>query len=327
MNVTDIVTEFGAFYEAAGQNKARILGMLSQGLVTPQFCTPVKTDDTVFKLGKLVMGNIVQGFQKSWTPTNAAAITPNELRLYHFKIDEAIDPDDIEATWLGFLASGAVTRKDWPLIKFLIEHPDQGYIAAINSDMELKEYGNGVYEAPTTGQVGVTGKGMNGLVYLLTAGVNAATINSINVQALNKDTIFDQVELFVDGISDIYQNVQMNVHMSPKWAKYYHRDKRAQGFYSFAGEGDLKKGITGNIDFTPQQVVPLPSLSGTDVIFATPKANLIHLTKKGENKTRFNIEESKRSVFVMADWWEGLGFGMDAAVWTNIQATGSGSGA
>jgi hypothetical protein len=325
MNIADIITEYGAYYEQAGQNKARILGMLTQGLVTPGFCTAVKTDDTVFKLGKLVMGNIVQSFQKGWTPKNPASFTANELRLYKMKIDEEIDPDDIEATWLGFLASGSVTRKDWPIVKFLIEHPEQGYIAAINRDMELKEYGNGVFIEPTPNAAGITGNSMNGIIYLLQQGVNGETINSVNIGALDKDSIFDQVELFVDGISEIYQNVAMNVHMSPKWAKYYHRDKRVQGFYSFAGEGDIKKGITGAIDFTPQQIVPLPSLSGSDVIFATPKANLIHLTKKGENKTKFNIEESKRSVFLMADWWEGIGFGMDAAVWTNLRPAGSGS--
>ncbi len=318
MDISDIITEFGAYYEQAGQNKNRILSMLSQGIVTPKYCTSVKTDDTVFKLSQLVMGNIVQAFQKTWTPKTPAAFKPNELRLYKFKIDEEIDPDDIEATWLGFLASASVSRAEWPIVKFLIEHPDQGYIAAINRDMELKEYGHGEATEVTPGIPGVTGQTMNGLIKLLTSGVEAETINSVDIGALDKDTIFDQVELFIDGISEIYQNVAMNVHLSPKWAKYYHRDKRAQGFYSFAGEQEIKAGITGKIDFTPQMVVPLPSLSGSDVIFATPKANLIHLTKKGENKTKIKIEESKRSVFFMADWYEGLGFGIDAAVWTNI---------
>jgi hypothetical protein len=68
----------------------------------------------------------------------------------------------------------------------------------------------------------------------------------------------------------------------------------------------------------------LPSMSGTTDIFATPKENMIHLTKKDINKNRFNIEESKRQVFLMTDWWEAVGFGINQAVWTNINA-GSGS--
>lgn len=317
MDVSEIKTAYGAYYEKSGQNKNRILGMLSQGLVTPGICTPIKTDDTVYKLAQLRINSIVQSFQKGWTPKHATAIEPNELKLYHFKVDEDIWPDDIEAIWLGFLAGDSVKRKDWPLIKFLIEHKDQGYIAKINSDMELLEYGKGVYQAPTSGTPGDTGKSMDGLEIQLQRGVDGETMNSIALGALDPDGIFDQVEKFTDGIAETYQHVAMDVCMSPKWAKLYHRDKRASGFYTI----NSGKEINADIDFTPQRVKGLPSLSGTDTIFATPKPNLLHLTKKSKNKTNINIEESRREVSFMCDWWEGIGFGMDAAVWTNKAKT------
>ena len=317
MNVSEIKTAYGAYYENSGQNMKRILGMLSQGLVTPGICTPIKTDDTVFKLGQLTVGNIVQSFQKGWTPKNAAAFTPNELRLYQFKVDEEVNPDDIEATWLGFLAGSSVDRQSWPLIKFLIEYPEMGYLSKINSDMELNEYGKGVYLAPTPGVAGATGKSMNGIIKQLQTGVDAETINSINIQPLNAVSIFDQIERFTDGISEVYQSVKMNICMSPKWHRLYLRDKRAAGFFTLQTANE----ITSGIDFTPQQVLPLPSLSGTDVIFATPQTNILHLTKKGPNKTNIRIEEYRRNVSFMCDWWEGIGFGIDAAVWTNLQKT------
>lgn len=322
MNVSEIVTAFGAYYEQSKANKNRIMGMLSQGLATPQYCTAVKTDDTVFKLGRLVMGDIVQSFQKAWTPKNPIAFTPNELRLYKLKIDEDIDPDDIEATWLGFLASDAVSRADWPLIKFLIEHPEQGIIAAINRDMEMKEYGHGEYVEPTPETAGITGNSLDGLITQLQAGVNKETINSLSIGALDKDTFMDQIEEFTDKIDEVYQNVAMNIFLPPKWAVAYYRAKREEGHYFIGSD----KQIDDRIDFRPQRIVPLPSLSGSDAIFATPKANLLHLTKKSANKTKIKLEESKRTVSMLADWWEGIGFGMDAAVWTNLQANGSGSG-
>jgi len=315
MDVSEIVTAYGAYYEKSAQNKNRILGMLTQGLVTPGICTAIKTDDTVYKLAQLTIQKIVQSFQKGWTPKHATAFTPNELKLYHFKVDEDIWPDDIEASWLGFLSSDSVSRSDWPLIKYLIEHPDQGYLAKINSDMEMEEYGHGVYVAPTPGTAGDTGKSMNGLIHQLQTGVNAETINSVDIEALDKLTIFDQVELFVDGIADVYQHVKMDVCMSPNWAKAYFRDKRANGFYDYKSSRD----INAEIDFTPQQVKALPSLSGSDVIFATPKPNLLHLTKKSKNKTNIKIEEYRRNVSFFCDWWEGVGFGMNGAVWTNLK--------
>jgi len=315
MDVSEIVTAYGAYYEKSAQNKNRILGMLTQGLVTPGICTAIKTDDTVYKLAQLTIQKIVQSFQKGWTPKHATAFTPNELKLYHFKVDEDIWPDDIEASWLGFLSSDSVSRSDWPLIKYLIEHPDQGYLAKINSDMEMEEYGHGVYVDPTPGTAGDTGKSMNGLIHQLQSGVNAETMNSVDIQALDKLTIFDQVELFVDGIADVYQHVKMDVCMSPNWAKAYFRDKRANGFYDYKSSRD----INAEIDFTPQQVKALPSLSGSDVIFATPKPNILHLTKKSKNKTNIKIEEYRRNVSFFCDWWEGVGFGMNGAVWTNLK--------
>jgi len=322
MDVSAILAEWGLYYLNEGQNKNRILAMLSQGLETPKHCTPIKTDETIYKLATLRIGDIVQAFQKGWTPKSDIAFKPNKIELVHFKVDLEIWPDDVEASWLGFLASDSINRKDWPLIKFILEHPDQGLITAINRDMENKEYGKGVQADVVSGTAGVTGQTMNGLIHLLQTGVNNDTINSVNIGPLDKDNIFDQVEAFVDGISEIYQNTAMNVHMSPKWAKLYHRDKRAQGFYTIASDAQIK----ANIDFMPQMVVPLPSLSGTDVIFATPKTNLLHITKKLANKTNIKLEESKRTVNMLADWWEGIGFGIDAAVWTNTQPEASGSG-
>ncbi len=324
MNVSEIVTAFGAYYESSGQNKSRILSLLSQGLETPMHCTPVKTDDTVFKLGQITSGTIVQAFQKGWTPKSPHAFQPNELRLFKIKIDDELYPDDIEAIWLGFLGGDTNMKKDWPLVKYLIEHPEQGYIATINRDMELLEYGKGVYVEPTPGTAGIAGNSMDGLVVQLQRGVDKETINSINIGALDKDTIFDQVELFVDGIDRLYQSVQMPVYMDPNWVRHYLRDKREQGFYSFSSEGEVNR-LSMNVDFTLNRLVPLPSLVGTNVMFATPKVNLLHLTKRSQNKTQFNIQEYRRNVSIMADWWEGLGFGIDGAVFTNIQPSASGS--
>ncbi len=314
MTITEIISAYGAYYEKSKQNKARVRKLLTQGIVTPQICTGIKTDDTIYRMAKLALTSVVQPFQQDWTPQDVSAFTPNELRLYHFKVDEDIQPDAIEDTWLSFLADNSVLRKDWPLVRWLIE---VGYIPQINQDMELHEYGKGEYVAPAAGVAGAVGTGMNGLIKLLQVGVDGGTINSINLGALQTATIFDQVEAFIDGISQIYQGVAMDVCMSQSWRKAYLRDKRANGFYQIASE----KGIDESIDFTPQKVKGLPSLNGTDTIFATPKSNLIHLTKKSANKTRFSIEESKRTVSFLSDWWEGLGFGIDAAVWTNIQET------
>lgn len=314
MDVSEIVLAYGAYYEKSAANKSRVRKLLTQGLDTPKYCSPISTDDTIYRLAQVTLGSIVQPFQIGWTPNNQEAFTPNELRLYHFKVDADIYPDQLEDTWLSFLASHSVSRQEWPIVRYLIE--DQ-YIPMINSDMELKEYGKGAYEPPVPGTASVAGKGMNGLVYQLQAGIDNETINHILLSPLTASNIFDQVELFTDGISQVYKNQTMNIFMSPQWAKAYQRDRRSQGFYQITSEKDINL----RVDFSSQTVVPLACLTDTDILFATPQTNLIHLTKKSANKTQFKIEEYHRQVSLYVDWWEGLGFGINGAVWTNLPKT------
>jgi hypothetical protein len=228
-------------------------------------------------------------------------------------------PDELYATWLGFLTQKSVSRQEWPFVKWLIE---VYYNRQIDQDMELNEYYKGVYAAPAAGVAGADGTGMNGLQKQLIDGVAAGTINSVDLGPLDTDTIFDQVEKFTDGIAEVYQGIKMNVFMSRKWFKKYMQDKRAQGFYQKTSDKD----ITSGIDFTPLDVKPLACMVGTNDIFCTPVENFLHVSPETLTKNQFKIEEAKRAVAVMGDWSEGLGFGINQAVWTNIRPAGSGSG-
>jgi len=320
ITVSSIVSEYGAYYIDAGQNKKRLLSLMTQGRELEKFATPIKTNDTIYRLGNASFNSLVQPFQKTFTQKGGLTIVPNEIRVFNLKIDDEFYPDEIKATWLGFLDGKQVDRKEWPLVKWLME---VYYKQQIDRDMELNEYYKGVYAAPSVGVAGVDGTGMNGLQMQLQAGVDAGTINSVDLTggALSVETIFDQVEQFTDAISEVYQGVEMNVFMSRYWYKKYMQDKRAQGFYQKTSDAQ----IDGGIDFTPQSVKPLACMTGTNDIFCTPKENLLLVTPETLTKNNFKVEEAKRVVAVMGDWWEGLGFGINQAVWTNIQPTGSGS--
>lgn len=316
MDIKEIVTAFGAYYENSGQNTQRILRMLTQGTETPTVMTPVKTDDTVFKLAQAHMKSIIQPFRKGWHPQHASSFTPNELKLFKIKVDEDITPDDVEATWLGFLSGEGIARKDWPLVKYLIETL---YIPQINQDMELSAYFWGVRKDPVSDNDSVAPEdSMDGLHLQLQRGVDEGTINLVeSIGELDPVTIFDQVESFDDAIKGVYQSVPMTVCMAPEMKKAFLRDKRSKGFYDLTSDKDVNTGI----DFSPRQVTGLPSMINYKYLFATPKANMLHLTKKSANKTNIGVEESKREVSFMCDWWEGVGFGMNAAVWTTQPKT------
>lgn len=309
INKADIVTEYGAYYIAGGQNEQRLKRLLLFGRETTKIATEVKTDDTIYRLAQSSISSLVQSFQKGFTPKGDVTFTPNPIELFKLKVDMEIYPDDIEDNWLGFLASNSLTRKEWPLVRYILESHAFGKIA---EDMELNEYYKGVYAAPTPGTAGVNGTAMNGLKKIL----QSDGINRLTMSALSTSTIYDQIETAFEQIAEVYQNTEMVVCMAPKWARAFLKDKRTLGYYTIDGANK----IDNRLDFAPAGVYGLPSMIGTDDIWITPKSNFLHITKKGENAAKVNVEESKRCVNVMTDWWEGLGFGIKELVWTNVAA-------
>ncbi len=321
VQASEIVKAYGAYYLNAGQNEKRILRLLTQGAVTPESMTKIKTKDTIYRLAQVTLGNIIQPFRKGFHAKGDVTFTPNEIRLFHIKVDADISPDDVEDTWLGFLAGQDLARKDWPLVKYVIENL---YIPQIHGDLENYAYFNGVYKAPVDGQPTDPKDCMDGLKIQLQRGVDA-TVNPMNhiasVAELNPASIFDQIEAFDDAIGETlggaYENTKMTIFVSPAMLKAYKRDKRSQGFY----DPQSGKDINNNIDFSPRDVVALPSMIGYKYAFATPTSNLLHLTKRGEGKAKIKLEESKREVIMLTDWWEAVGFGCNSVVWTNQPKT------
>jgi len=306
---TAIITEYGAYYKAGSENEKRLKRLLLFGRETTKLATEIKTDDTIYQMGQSVISSLVQSFQKGFTPKGDVKFTPNEIRLFHFKVDLEIWPDDISDSWLGFLESNSLTRKEWPLIRYIME---SHFYQKVDDDMERRVYYKGVFVAPTTGTAGLTENSMNGLKYYL----QHKSVNHVTMAALDASTIYDDVEGFYESISAEYQGQKMIVAMSPSWKRKFLKDKRALGYYQIKGANE----IDDSIDFTPSNVIGLPSMEGTNDIWATPVGNFLHITKKGENSSKVNIEESKRCLAIMTDWYEGLGFGINETVWTNVAA-------
>lgn len=307
---TAIISEYGAYYLNSGQNMARLRQLLMFTRKSSQYFTQIKTDDTIYQMAMAQVTSLVQAFQKAFTAKGDFTFTPNKIQLFKMKVDIEIYPDDIEDSWLGFLSSNSLSRKEWPLIRYLLE---SFILSKIQEDMELTVIYKGVYVAPTAGTAGTTAGAMNGLKI----GLKAATVNhDTTVGALDAATIYDQFEKAYELINEVYQGMEMNIHCAPKWERAFLKDKRSLGYYQLNSSNQ----IDNSLDFAPAKVIGLPSMIGTDDWFITPKANVLHLNKKGDNQGKVLVEESKRCVNIMTDWYEGLGFGINEIVWTNVEA-------
>ena len=165
---TALVTAFGAYYLEEGQNMDRLKDALRQKSVTPMCCVPIITESDMYRSSNVALGEIVQSFQKGFTPKGDLTFTPNEIRLRNIKADITIDPDDVKGKWLGFLASlNEADRTQWPIVRYLLEK----HIATrIPHDMETQAYFKGVYAAPTVGTAGAASAALDGFKKLIDDG-------------------------------------------------------------------------------------------------------------------------------------------------------------
>lgn len=317
ISVSDVITEFGAYYIANRANKNNLRNQIFQGMETPSICTSIITDSSVYEVSGTQIGEVLQPYQDMFTKKGDLTFNPKTIPLRQMKIDWEDNPSKLFGNWLGFLADNNVDRKQWPFIKWLIENK---LIFKSREDRELQAYFKGVYAAPTPGTAGAANTVMDGIKKQIDDGLTAATINQITLTGgLTASNIFDQVEAFANQLPDTWEGRGVKICMSKKWAKAYLTDKRN----TLGVQPSYEKG-SGKVDFTDTEVKGLASMSGSDYIFATIPENLVHI-KNRKNAENFQVEGSKRTVSIYSDWSEAIGFLEDDLVYA-YAPTGSGSG-
>lgn len=309
---TALVAQFGSHYIPEGQNESRLLTQLRQKSVTTSYAKPIIYDGEVYRFANTRLGEIVQQFQKTFTAKGNLEFKPNEIRLRNLKIDLSLYPDEVKGSWLGFLQDmDAQERKNWPIVRFLLE---KEVIPQLHSDMELKAYFKGEYEAAVTGTSGTTVKTLDGIKKLLTDGLANVDQQMQSVAlsaAVSKANAFDMIEEFVENFDPLLEGTKMRGYMDPKILRWYHQDKR--NTHGVDVNYDPNK---PTVDFSNCELVGLPSMAGEKTIWATPLDNFLHIRRANGMKKPL-LEESKREVSLMADWWEGLGFGHNELVYVS----------
>lgn len=314
MNVADLITEFGAYYLNQGQNMSRLYQLLRRDFITGDVFTPVVTDDTIWRASEVRMQRIVQAFQKQFTPVGSPAFVPVEIRQFHLKADTQEYPDDLEATWLGFLSGPNVKRSEWPFVRWYLETQ---FFPQIQEDLEMNEIASGVYAAPTPGTASAASTGMDGIKKIITDHISDSRIVPQAMGAIPADDadFVTQLEEFHKGIDKRYRNGVLDLCMSEDLELKYKRGYRAK----YLAGTSLVEGTSLKIIDTNITVKGLPAMQGSSRYFATPKANAILLKKKTQNQRAVDVQSIDRLVKFMTDWWMGLGFIIPELVFTNDQ--------
>lgn len=325
MTIAGIIAEFGAYYLNNNQNATRLVQLLFRRGVTEQLFSSIVTDDTIYRAAQTVLGTILQPFQKDWTPKGNLEVTPITIQQFKMKADVEETPDDLEASWLGFLADASLKRAEWPFVRWFIE---VHLIPQIEEDYELNEIYLGVFVAPTKGTAGPAGTAMNGIRKVLNDHTGAGRITPLVLGAIPTDPLAccEYIEEFCHKTQKRYRNVPMNLAVNEDVALRY-AIGRADKYKLHVNA--IEKPITPDgaapvltavpVQHAKQQVVGLPSMGNSEKIWMTPPINAKRLAKKTQNMTQFAIENVDRKVKLYTDFWKGVGFVLPQAVFTNDQ--------
>jgi len=314
ITITDIISQFGAYYMGNSDRQKEIRQKLFYGFETASAFTRVPTNDTILRMSEAQVTEIIQPYQDTFTPKGSVTFTPIELLLRQMKIDQEFNPNLLVASWLGFLTNNSVDRSTWPFIKWFVE---MYLIPRSNQDMEKSIIFSGVYAAPTPGTPGASNISMNGIKKVINLAITATTITPIATGAPSADpeTWVGQLEAFAKLVPENYWSEGMQLNMSRTLARRYAEGVRTK----YKTHYDMNSATLDMIIDTNISIKGLFSHTGSNKIWMTPKENAIMAVKGGENMDTFVIEHQKRKVAIYTDWWMGIVFPVPGILFTNDQ--------
>jgi hypothetical protein len=319
LDVSDLNAELGSVMPA-GVRLEVLTKRIYNGFGDAQHFTKIQSN-TDYKASTALMTEVSQQFTSKWTPKGAAKFTPITIKYRRHKINVAITPADIIPSWLLFLYEQGKTPAQMPIVKYIVE---QHILPKVADDITLSMIGKGKFVDAGNVSTGDPGKAasasMDGYETILVEGSMDSDCK-INFFKAAKDPfkmsdteLLAYVDKFVDAISPLFAK-HLELHCSPEFLTRYKRaDFNINGKYTGQENG-------GQIRFTSFSLVPLESMYGSPILFATPKENFVLLVDYTKAESCINkIEEADYDVKVFGEYALSTGFKIAEAVYAAVPA-------
>lgn len=328
ITITDILSQYGTKYMNNGQAQGDILRSFRRTRTLPSFASKRFTTNDSLQLSAATIGNVLQPFHKTFSHKGNTTVVANEVRLRKIKIDQTISPDDIEESWLGFMADlKEGERANWPIVRYIWE-----VLVAerAQEDYEAADWAGEYSAAPGGGTAGGHLDIYDGLRKVIVDGLadsaNPMHLLTVSEDPADDDKVFDTIEEIAGQLPQHWRNRQVDIYVPEIMHLEYVRDRRNQHGNDWGrnlqidSAGEQPVTIDGRSNW---RLVPFGGMDiaeDTGWIFATPRANVVHATKTAS--WRMAMGEEKREVSLMADWFEGVGILVNDMVYA---VNGSGS--
>ncbi|AMJ65036.1 hypothetical protein [Hymenobacter sp. PAMC 26628] len=296
-NASQIATELGNYFRT---NNREVRQGIYQKSITAKFMRTVTAVQGKFPALQSITGRVVQGFKAIWSPLGVTEFKVNELRAYQQKVNFPITPANILNSWISYLYEENKKPQDMSISKYIV---DMELMPAIVRDRE-DLIGKSVYDPAKLDQFGHS---MDGIQEIIRKGVADGSMFQIPIATPTLSNMVDQVEAFELGLPEAIKPFLTKVYMSTNNMEKYMLDYRNKhGLMPLFTKEQGMKTYIGQRD-----IVALPSLNGTNVIFATPDQNFLRLIDIIDEAVVTDVQVLDYVVKIFCEWWEGVGF------WTN----------
>lgn len=320
LNVADVVAAYGAYYLGNPGNQARLFAETYRmiGEIEMDVLQLQPTSGTRWESSDSILQDVLQPFQKDWTPNSQLDFIPHPIDLFKAKAELNVCPDELSYSWLMFLEGDGIDRREWPFIRWLIE---VHFLPKLADNIDQKAIYKGIQAAPIAGTPGTPGQAMNGLEKVMDDYVTnglAAPIALGPIPSLPEDFV-SYVEDFIDAIDDRYRFTLPGIQMSEQLAVRYSR-----GYEAKYGTGVRVPGSTQNSQISGYSTVVkgMTSMQGKTRLWATVPNNGLLVAKKWNNtrqvETRLN-GSNPREVDIWTDFYAAPDFAVPRLVFFTDQ--------
>ena len=297
INATQLKEELGAYSRT---NNKEIRSMAYQKSVTAKYMRLVASVKGRFPALQAISGHVVQGFTAVWSPLGITEFRVNELKNFRQKVNYPIKPDDIQASWLADLYSENKKPQDMPISQYIIN--DQ-LMKKVVADRELLLC-KGKYDALRKNEFGKSLDGIAEIIRQAMVPGNENPVFQVPLVAITSSNITDQVTDFEQAIPEPLKDLLTRVFMSKSNLEKYRIDYfKKYGDYPSYTENKGYRTILGD-----RELIGLPGLNGSDVIFSTPDENFLRLIDINDEPVITDIQAQDYDVKIFMEWWEGVQF-------------------
>jgi len=286
-----------------------------------QYLRPVSKVMGEYHIPISLLGGVVQGYKKDWTPMGKLHILARKLENFRLKIDYPIDTDEILGSYLGAM----MFEEDKSFEQRTISQYIMNFIGErVTHDMNILMV-DGVYDQSLMNTN--FGFAMDGLDKVISD--NLALTLAQNTQwpyflipgddALDPDTnLIEEVTHFEKNIPELFKPQVKAIFMSYENAEKYALQYEDQ--YGTHTDYDASKGRMSRLG---RKIVGLHSTKLGNKIFATIDNNLLELFDVNQEPKINSVQLEKRDIVILGEGRGGVDVGINQMFFIRTEASGA----